>query len=68
MPPATEYEFRTGSQWVHLPERYGNWRGVYNQLRMWAVDGTWEGFAGVSPGLGCEAVGEQVQESSGAFS
>lgn len=28
--------------WVHLPERYGNWRGVYSQLRMWAVDGTWE--------------------------
>lgn len=27
---------------MHLPERYGNWRGVYNRLRMWAVDGTWE--------------------------
>lgn len=24
------------------PERYGNWRGIYNRLRMWAVDGTWE--------------------------
>lgn len=23
-------------------EKYGNWRGVYNRLRMWAVDGTWE--------------------------
>lgn len=22
--------------------KYGNWRGVYNRLRMWAVDGTWE--------------------------
>jgi hypothetical protein len=27
---------------VYLPERYGNWRGVCNRLRMWAVDGTWE--------------------------
>ena len=27
---------------VHLPEKYGNWRGVYNRLRMWAVDRTWE--------------------------
>ncbi|MFE1947109.1 IS5 family transposase [Streptomyces massasporeus] len=23
-----------GTQWVHLPEKYGNWRGVYNRLRM----------------------------------
>lgn len=39
---ATAHKFQTGTQWVHLPERYGNWRGVYNRLRMWAVDGTWE--------------------------
>ncbi|MFF1896222.1 hypothetical protein [Streptomyces sp. NPDC058206] len=32
----------TGTQWVHLPESFGNWRGVYNRLWMWAVDGTWE--------------------------
>ncbi|MFD3586877.1 IS5 family transposase [Streptomyces sp. NPDC058683] len=36
------FKFQTGTQWVHLPEKYGNWRGVYNRLRMWAVDGTWE--------------------------
>lgn len=36
------FQFRTGTQWVRLPERYGNWRGVCNRLRMWAVDGTWE--------------------------
>lgn len=24
-------------------ERYGNWRGVHNRLRMWAVDGAGEG-------------------------
>ncbi|MEU9794776.1 IS5 family transposase [Streptomyces sparsogenes] len=35
-------KFQSGSQWVHLPEKYGNWRGVYNRLRMWALDGTWE--------------------------
>lgn len=35
-------KFRTGSRWLHLPEKYGNWRGVYNRLRMWAFDDTWE--------------------------
>lgn len=39
---AIAFKFQTGTQWVHLPERYGNWRGVYNRLRMWALDGTWE--------------------------
>ncbi|MYW15674.1 IS5 family transposase [Streptomyces sp. SID2955] len=39
---AIAFKFRTGTQWVHLPEKYGNWRGVYNRLRMRAVDGTWE--------------------------
>ncbi|MFJ1910462.1 IS5 family transposase [Streptomyces sp. NPDC088147] len=39
---AIAWTFRTGSQWVHLPEKYGNWRGVCDRLRMWAVDGTWE--------------------------
>ncbi|MFJ3088327.1 transposase [Streptomyces sp. NPDC086838] len=39
---AIAFKFQSGSQWVHLPEEYGNWRGVYNRLRMWSVDGTWE--------------------------
>ncbi|MFD5748191.1 transposase [Streptomyces sp. NPDC127033] len=39
---AVAFKFRTGSQWVHPPEKYGNRRGVHNRLRMWAVDGTWE--------------------------
>lgn len=38
---AIAWKFQTGSQWVHLPEKYGNWRGVNNRLRMWAVDDTW---------------------------
>ncbi|GDY68643.1 hypothetical protein SAV14893_080360 [Streptomyces avermitilis] len=40
---AIAFKFRTGTQWVHLHGKYGNWRGVYKRLRMWAVDGTWEG-------------------------
>ncbi|MFJ5114757.1 IS5 family transposase [Streptomyces sp. NPDC088551] len=39
---AIAFTFQTGTQWVHLPERFGNWRGIYSRLRMWAVDGTWE--------------------------
>ncbi|WP_406361520.1 IS5 family transposase [Streptomyces sp. NBC_01579] len=39
---AIAWKFQTGAQWAHLPEKYGNWRGVYNRLRMWAIDGTWE--------------------------
>ncbi|MFF0561990.1 IS5 family transposase [Streptomyces sp. NPDC004266] len=39
---AIAYKFQTGIQWGHLPEKYGNWRGIYNRLRMWALDGTWE--------------------------
>ncbi|WP_443051035.1 transposase [Streptomyces sp. JV185] len=23
---AIAFKFRTGTQWAHLPERYGNWR------------------------------------------
>ncbi|GAA3777478.1 IS5 family transposase [Streptomyces coacervatus] len=38
---AIAFKFQTGTQWVHLPEKYGNWRGVYNRLRMWAVNGSW---------------------------
>lgn len=39
---AIAFTFRAGTRWVHLPEKYGNWRGVCNRLRMRAVDGTWE--------------------------
>ncbi|MFI7094328.1 transposase [Streptomyces lydicus] len=39
---AIAFKFRTGTQWGHLPEKYGNWRGVYNRPRMWAIDRTWE--------------------------
>ncbi|MEU1202721.1 transposase [Streptomyces sp. NPDC005813] len=39
---AIAFKCRSGTQPVHLPEKYGNWRGVCNRLRMWAVDGMWE--------------------------
>lgn len=39
---AIAFKFRTGTQWVHLPEKYGNGRGICNRLRKWAVDGTGE--------------------------
>ncbi|MBT2400552.1 transposase [Streptomyces sp. ISL-100] len=35
---AIAWKFRTGAQWVQLPEKYGNGRGVYNRLRMWSAD------------------------------
>ncbi|GAA1253625.1 hypothetical protein GCM10009665_50370 [Kitasatospora nipponensis] len=37
---AIAWKFQT--QWVHRPERYGSWEGVYTWLRNWAIDGTWE--------------------------
>ncbi|GGX67285.1 hypothetical protein GCM10010324_10690 [Streptomyces hiroshimensis] len=39
---AIAWKFRTRSQWVHLPEKYGSWKGAYARLRNWAIDGTWE--------------------------
>ncbi|TLQ47818.1 transposase [Streptomyces marianii] len=40
---AIAWTFQTGSQWIHLPEKYGNGQGVHNRLRQWPIDGTWEG-------------------------
>ncbi|MEI5098435.1 transposase [Streptomyces sp. PmtG] len=37
---AIAFKFQAGTPWVYLPEKNGSWRGVYNRLRMWAVDGT----------------------------
>ena len=33
---------RTGDPWRDLPERFGNWKTVYNRHRRWSGDGTWE--------------------------
>lgn len=36
------YRVRTGVQWRDLPERFGPWKTVYEQHRLWSADGTWE--------------------------
>ncbi|MEU9410084.1 hypothetical protein AB0E08_30965 [Streptomyces sp. NPDC048281] len=38
----TASKFQTGSQWVHLPTKYGSRKGVYTRLRNWAIDDTWK--------------------------
>ncbi|MFK0024701.1 transposase [Streptomyces sp. NPDC090798] len=30
---AIAWKFQTGSQWVHLPERYGSWKGAHLRRR-----------------------------------
>jgi transposase len=32
---------RTGIQWRDLPERFGNWKSVYNRFRNWARKDVW---------------------------
>ncbi|MER6082431.1 transposase [Streptomyces sp. NPDC001833] len=39
---AIAWKSQTGAQWVQLPEKYGNWRGVCNRMRMCSADGTWQ--------------------------
>jgi transposase len=36
------FRTRTGCPWRDLPERFGNWKTVYNRHRRWSGDGTWE--------------------------
>ncbi|WP_412074640.1 IS5 family transposase [Streptomyces xanthophaeus] len=38
---AIAWKFQTGSQWIHLPEKYGSWRRLQPAADV-AVDGTWE--------------------------
>jgi transposase len=33
---------RAGCPWRDLPERFGNWKTVYNRHRRWSGDGMWE--------------------------
>ncbi len=32
---------RTGIQWRDLPDRFGNWKSVYNRFRNWARKDCW---------------------------
>jgi transposase len=36
------FRARTGIQWRDLPERFGNWKTVYNRFRNWAVKDVWQ--------------------------
>ena len=36
------HRVRTGVQWRELPERFGQWKTVYERHRLWSADGTWE--------------------------
>ncbi len=37
---------RAGCPWRDLPDRFGNWKTVYNRHRRWSADGTWEMILG----------------------
>jgi putative transposase len=39
---AVIWRVRTGVQWRDLPERFGNWKTVYNRFHRWAQTGRWE--------------------------
>ncbi|MFI2189065.1 IS5 family transposase [Streptomyces sioyaensis] len=39
---AIAWKYRTGSPWKDMPSEFGSWKGVYNRLRKWALDGTWK--------------------------
>jgi transposase len=32
----------SGAQWRELPERYGNWKSVYDRFNRWRTDGTFD--------------------------
>lgn len=36
---------RTSSPWRDLPERFGNWHGVYVRYDRWSKKGVWAGLA-----------------------
>lgn len=39
---AVVWKVKTGVQWRDLPERFGNWKTVYNRFHRWAHVGRWE--------------------------
>jgi transposase len=38
---AVLFRAKTGIQWRDLPERFGNWKSVYNRFRNWAQKDCW---------------------------
>ncbi|WP_158812225.1 hypothetical protein [Streptomyces fulvoviolaceus] len=63
MSDAIALEFETSSQWIHLPERYDSWRGVYNRLLLGAGAGAGAGAEG--PGYVCDQLIGQVDHDFG---
>ncbi len=39
------WRLRTGAPWRDVPERYGNWNGIYRRFRRWCQAGIWEAVA-----------------------
>lgn len=39
---AVIYVLKTGTPWRDLPERYGNWKSVYNRFANWSKAGRFE--------------------------
>jgi transposase len=38
---AVMFRAKTGIQWRDLPERFGNWKSIYNRFRNWAQKDVW---------------------------
>ena len=36
------YVAKNGIPWRALPDEFGNWSAVYNRLKRWKNNGTWE--------------------------
>lgn len=36
------WRLHTGAPWEDIPERYGNWKTIYDRYVWWRRDGTWE--------------------------
>jgi transposase len=36
------WRLHTGAPWPDVPERYGNWKTIYDRYAWWRRDGTWE--------------------------
>jgi transposase len=36
------WRLHTGTPWPDIPERYGNWKTIYDRYTWWRRDGTWD--------------------------
>ncbi|MGW0966659.1 transposase [Streptomyces sp. NPDC002516] len=47
------WQFRTGSAWRDVPDRYGSWATLHTRFRRWEDDGTFERVLGAPGEGGC---------------